>query len=234
MIIAGVERTSLVDWPEKICSTVFIAGCNLRCGFCHNPELVLADRIEEIEPMTETELLTALVERKRYIDGVCITGGEPLMSPEVVKLIRKIKDKGFAVKLDTNGTVPTLLKNVIDEGLVDYVAMDIKAPKEKYPEVTGSKVKVDLIEQSIKILKQSSIPYEFRTTVVKGLLGKEDVMAIGKWLKGAVAFYIQAFINAEETIEYKYMLRKTYTPEELQDMMDAVADNFKKTGVRGV
>ncbi|MBU2561498.1 MAG: anaerobic ribonucleoside-triphosphate reductase activating protein [Nanoarchaeota archaeon] len=233
MIIAGVERTSLVDWPEKICSTVFIAGCNFRCPFCHNPELVLPEEIEKIEAMTENELLTALVGRKRLIDGVCITGGEPLMSPDIVKLLHKIKDKGFAIKLDTNGSVPTLLKKLIEDKLIDYVAMDIKAPKERYDEVTGINANIRLIEESIKILKESSIDYEFRTTVVKGLLAKEDIIAIGEWIKGARAYYLQQFMSTEKTLSPEYRRRKSYTPDELRDMLDAVKINFKKTGVRG-
>ncbi|MBN1543888.1 anaerobic ribonucleoside-triphosphate reductase activating protein [Candidatus Woesearchaeota archaeon] len=234
VIIAGIERTSLVDWPEKICSTIFIAGCNFRCPFCHNSELVLPEKIENIEAMTENELLTALVERKRFIDGVCITGGEPLMSPDIVKLIHKMKDKGFAVKLDTNGSVPTLLKKIIDEKLVDYVAMDIKAPKERYGEATGINANTKLIEESIKILKESSIDHEFRTTVVKGLLAKEDIIAIGEWIKGAKAYYLQQFMSTEKTLSPEYHKKQSYTPEELGEMLDAVKKNFKKTGIRGV
>jgi pyruvate formate lyase activating enzyme len=234
MIIAGIQRTSLVDWPEKICSTVFIAGCNFRCGFCHNPELVLPDEIEKTEALTETELLTLIVERRRVLDGVCITGGEPLLSPDVVGLIRKIKDKGLAIKLDTNGSVPTLLKKLIDEKLVDYVAMDIKGPKARYGEITNSKVNIALIEESVKILKQSNIEHEFRTTVVRGLLDKEDIIAIAEWLKGADAYYLQQFIGTEKTIDSAYMGRKAHPPEQLKEMLEAVKHNFKKTGVRGI
>ncbi|MBW2972091.1 anaerobic ribonucleoside-triphosphate reductase activating protein [Candidatus Woesearchaeota archaeon] len=234
MIIAGIERTSMVDWPGNICSTVFIAGCNFRCGFCHNPELVLPEEIEKIESMTETELLTLLVERKRLIDGVCITGGEPLMSPDIVKLLHRLKDKGFKIKLDTNGSVPTLLRKIIEERLVDYVAMDIKAPKSRYQEVTGTKINPELIEQSIKILKENTIDYEFRTTVVKGLLAKKDIESIGEWIKGAEAYYLQQFIGTEKTLSPEYHKRKAYTPDELHRMMDAVKNNFKKTGVRGI
>lgn len=234
MIIAGLQKTSLVDWPEKICSTVFIAGCNFRCPFCHNPELVLPEQIEQLEPMSENELFTALVERKRFIDGVCITGGEPLLSPDIVKLLHKLKEKGFAVKLDTNGSVPTLLKKLIDEKLVDYVAMDIKAPKERYAEATGVNSNMKLVEESIKILKESGIGYEFRTTVVKGLLSKDDIKGIGSWLAGSDAYYLQAFIGTEKTLDPAYYQRKSYTPEDLNDMMGSVKGHFKKTGVRGI
>ena len=234
MIIAGVQRTSLVDWPGKICSTVFIAGCNFRCGFCHNPELVLPEEIEKVEAMTETELLTQLVERKRFIDGVCITGGEPLMSPGIVKLIRKIKDKGFAVKLDTNGSVPTLLHKLIVEGLVDYVAMDIKAPKEKYKQATGSDINIDLIERSINILKESSIEYELRTTVVKGLLDKNDIISIADWIKGVKAYYFQQFVSTEKILNPKMKGVEPYSGEQLNEMLNTVKNKFEKTGVRGV
>ncbi len=234
MIIAGVQKTSTVDWPENICSTVFIAGCNFRCPFCHNPELVLPEEIEKTEALSENELLTALVERKRFIDGVCITGGEPLMSPDIVKLIHKIKDKGLAVKVDTNGSVPKLLKKLIDEKLIDYVAMDIKGPKDRYAEFTGVKANLKLIEESIKILKSSNIAYEFRTTMVKGLLDSKDILRIAEWLDGADAYYIQQFVSDGKTLDPEFEGKKSYTPDELRDMMTSVADRFGKSGVRGV
>lgn len=234
MIIAGIQKTSLVDWPEKICSTIFIAGCNFRCPFCHNPELVLPEEIEKLEPLSENELLTAIVERKRFIDGVCITGGEPLLSPDIVKLLHRIKEKGLAIKLDTNGSVPTLLKKMIDEKLIDYVAMDIKAPKEKYADATGINSNTKLVEESIKILKEGNIDYEFRTTVVKGLHSKEDIIDIADWLKEAKAYYLQQFVGTEKTIDKAYKGKKAYTPDELREMMDAVKKHFKKTGVRGI
>lgn len=234
MIIGGIQRTSLIDWPGKICSTVFIAGCDFRCGFCHNPELVIPEEIEKIEALSETELLTMLVERKKYIDGVCITGGEPLMSPEVVKLVRKIKDKGLAVKIDTNGSFPTVLKTLIDEKLVDYVAMDIKAPKDKYAEAAGVNVNTKLIEESINILKVSGIDYEFRTTVVKGLLDRKDIISIGDWLRDSKAFYLQQFVGTEKTLDGDYLGREPHSVEELNEMLNAIKHNFKKTGVRGI
>jgi pyruvate formate lyase activating enzyme len=233
MIIAGIQRTSLVDWPEKICSTVFIAGCNFRCGFCHNPELVLPEEVEKLEPITENELLTALVERKRFIDGVCITGGEPLLSPDLLPLLYKIKAKGFEIKLDTNGSIPTILKKIIEEKLVDYVAMDIKGPKERYPELTNSKININLIEESVKILRTSNINYEFRTTVVKSLHKPEDIREIGNWLDGSKAYYLQQFDNGQKMIDTSFCKVRPYTPEELNEMLDSVKDNFKKTGVRG-
>jgi len=234
MIIAGLMKTSLMDWPEKICSTVFIAGCNFRCPFCHNPDLVLPEDIAKIESISENELLTSLVSRKKFIDGVCLTGGEPLMSPDIVKLIHKIKDKGLPVKLDTNGSVPTLLQKLIDDKLIDYIAMDIKAPKEKYAEITGIKANVSLIEQSIKIIKESGIPHEFRTTVVKGLHSAEDILAMGKWIAGADAYYLQSFESGEKMVNPELQGKKTYTPEEITEMMDSVADLFSKSGVRGI
>jgi len=234
MIIGGLQKTSLVDWPGNICSTVFIAGCNFRCPFCHNPELVLPSEIEKIEAMTETELLTELVSRKKVIDGVCVTGGEPLMSPDIVKLLHKIKDKGLAVKVDTNGTVPSLLQKLISDGLVDYVAMDIKAPKEKYSSLTGVKANISLIEESIKILKTSGIEYEFRTTVTKDLLSASDIKKIGEWIGPAKAYYLQHFVSSEKTLDPRMMDKKTYTPDEMKEMMASVADKFEKSEVRGV
>jgi pyruvate formate lyase activating enzyme len=234
MIIGGMQKTSFVDWPEKICTTLFIAGCNFRCGFCHNPDLVLPESIETLEPVSENEVLTTIVARKKYIDGVCITGGEPLLSPDIVRLIRKIKDKGLEVKVDTNGSVPTVLQKLIDENLVDYVAMDIKGPKERYEEITGSKVNVSLIEKSIKILQESSVKYEFRTTVVKGIISKDDIILIGKWLKGAPAYYLQSFVSSVEMVDPELKDRKTWTPDEMRDMKKAVDEYFGKVEVRGI
>ena len=155
------------------------------------------------------------------------------MSPDIVKLLRKIKDKGFAVKLDTNGSVPTILRKVIEDKLVDYVAMDIKGPKERYDEICGVNINIKLIDESIKILKESGIDYELRTTAVKGLLSKEDVVAIGKWIKGAKAYYLQQFISTEKILDPSYANRKSYTPDELREMLESVKEYFEKTGVRG-
>jgi pyruvate formate lyase activating enzyme len=234
MIIAGLERTSLVDWPEKICSTVFLAGCNLRCPFCHNPELVLPESIKKLIPLTEDELLTLLLERKRLIDGVCITGGEPLISPDVIYLIKKLKENGFSIKLDTNGSVPSLLKKLIGGSLIDYIAMDIKAPKEKYCLLTRTEINLRNIEESVKLIKESNIDYEFRTTVVRGLIEKEDVLRIAEWIKGAKAYYIQQFVGTERTLDQAYKDRKAHSPAELKVMLGSVESFFEKTGLRGV
>lgn len=234
MIIAGLERTSLVDWPEKICSTVFIAGCNFRCPFCHNPELVLPEGIKNITPLSETKLLTLLIERKRLIDGVCITGGEPLLSPDILYLIKKIKENGFAVKLDTNGSAPVLLKKLFDSSLLDYVAMDIKAPREKYSLLTGTEINLNSIEESVKLIKESNIDYEFRTTVVKGLVEKEDILKIAEWIKGAKAYYLQQFVGSERTLDPAYKGRKSHSPAELSVMLSSIKSFFEKTGLRGV
>ncbi len=234
MIIAGIQRTSLLDWPGKICSTIFIAGCNFRCPFCHNPELVLPSQIELLEPLTENEILALIVERKQLIDGVCITGGEPLLSPDITNFVHKIKATGLPVKIDTNGSAPTLLRKIVDDNLVDYIAMDIKAPRERYNELAGFNINLRFIEESIKILKDSNINYEFRTTVVKTLLGKDDIIKIGEWVKGAKAYYLQQCNGGEKVLDPTFKWIKSYTPEELENMLRAVRSNFEKTGLRGV
>jgi pyruvate formate lyase activating enzyme len=234
MIIAGIQKTSLVDWPEKICATVFIAGCNFRCSFCHNPDLVFPEEIEKIEPLSEMEVLTIISDRQKYIDGVCITGGEPLLSPDVVKLIRKIKAKGLLVKVDTNGSNPKVLRSLINEKLIDYVAMDIKGPKDKYSMMCCVKPDFVKIEETISILKESNINYEFRTTVVKGLLDPEDIISTADWLRGGKAYYLQNFVSDTKLIDPGLKDQKTYTPSQLQEMLSAVAHRFEKTGVRGV
>ncbi len=181
MKIEGLQKLTLIDYPEKIACTVFLFGCNFRCGFCHNPELVLPEKSEDFIP--EKKVLDFLDKRKKYLDGVCITGGEPLLNKDLVGFLEKVKDKNYLVKVDTNGSNPWLLKKLIDDKLVDYTAMDIKSDKENYDILTGVEVNLNNIEEAAKIISNSKLDYEFRTTVIKSYHNKEVMENIGKWLK---------------------------------------------------
>lgn len=194
MKIAGLQKLTLLDFPERVACTVFIGGCNFRCPFCHNSALVFP---QDTQKMSEEAFLSFLKKRIGILDGVAITGGEPLLSEEIVPFIEKIKALGYAVKLDTNGSNPARLETLVRRGLVDYVAMDIKNSPEKYALTCGLKA-MDLtnIERSVHFLKQGLVPYEFRTTVVEEFHEAADFEKIGQWLEGARAYYLQCFVDS--------------------------------------
>ena len=216
MIIAGMQKTSLVDYPGNICTTIFLYGCNFRCKYCHNPGLVTEADAEKIEKFSEDDVILTLHKRKRFIDGVCITGGEPTLSKKLPEFLVKIKKIGFKIKLDTNGSNPEMLKKLIDAQLVDYIAMDIKGPIDKYSEIADVNVDISKIKETVKLLMNSSVDYEFRTTVVKEELDLEDIKKIGSWLNGAKKYSIQQFVGENEMIDPEYKGKLPYTPEELK------------------
>lgn len=196
MNIAGLIKTSLLDYPGRLCCTVFTGGCNLRCPFCHNSMLMEKPALPPAFSLED--FFTFLEKRKGLLDGVCISGGEPLMEESLEPLMEKIKAMGFLIKLDTNGCYPKRLKALVQAGYVDYVAMDVKNAKEKYC-VTAGVEALDLckIEESAAFLMEGNVDYEFRTTVVKELHEREDFTAIGKWLKGASLYCLQGFEDSE-------------------------------------
>ena len=196
MQIHGLQKLTLLDFPGRTACTVFLGGCNFRCPFCHNFEL--ASR--PLAPlMTEQELLDYLQKRKGLLDGVAITGGEPLLRPDLAELLRKIKALGYAVKLDTNGSFPARLKELVGEGLVDYVAMDVKNAPDRYGETAGfPKLELDPIRESIEFLKNGAVESEFRTTVVEGLHTEAEIAEIADWLKGAKRYFLQRFRPSEQ------------------------------------
>lgn len=191
MRIGGLQKLTLLDFPQKVACTVFLTGCNFRCPFCHNTPL-----LEVHEAISEDELFSFLKKRQGMLDGVAITGGEPLIYADIAPLLQKIKDMGYAIKLDTNGSFPERLRSLIDARLVDYVAMDIKNSPEKYELTAGAKGILPAVQESVALLKSEAIPYEFRTTVVDELHEPEDFHAIGKWLEGANAYYLQGFVDS--------------------------------------
>ncbi len=197
MNIAGLQKMTLLDYPGKVACTVFLAGCNFHCPFCHNSQL-----IGQIQPvMTEQALLTFLRKRQGLLEGVCVTGGEPTLSPELPRLLAQIKALGFAVKLDTNGTNPEMLKTLVNQGLVDYVAMDLKNSPGNYPRTCGRPA-LDLgpVEESIRFLLEGRVAYEFRTTVVKPLHDAAAVTDLGGWLLSfgrAKQLFLQCFVDRD-------------------------------------
>ena len=200
MLIKGLQKLTLLDFPEKIACTVFTFGCNFRCPFCHNASLVLSDRADQTA-IPEEEFFAFLQKRKGILEGVCITGGEPTLQPDLPDFIRRIKALGYAVKLDTNGYRPTVLKSLVAEGLLDYVAMDIKNSLPLYADTVGiHPFDTAPITESTDFLMKGTIPFEFRTTLVSGLHTPESIVDIGKWLAGDESFFLQTFENSGDLI----------------------------------
>ena len=188
----GLQKLTLLDYPGKMACTLFTGGCNMKCPFCHNSELVFLP--ESMMEINQDDIDQFLDKRQGLLEGICITGGEPLIHPGLKTAIAKMKAKGYKIKLDTNGTYPDYLKELIEEGLVDYVAMDIKNAPAKYAMTAGvEQLNLDAIEASMHYLMENHIPYEFRTTIVKEFHEKEDIEAVGKWIKGAKSYYLQNF-----------------------------------------
>lgn len=199
MEIHGFNKTTLLDYPEHIAATVFTGGCNFRCPFCHNGELVLDPGSQPSVP--EEEVLSYLKKRRGILQGVCITGGEPTLQRDLKGFLKKIRELDYAIKLDTNGYMPAVLWNLLQDRLIDYVAMDIKASRENYARAAGlPNMDLSRIEESIGILKSSGIPYEFRTTVVKGVHTIEEFEEIGKWIEGCPAYYLQNYRRSENCL----------------------------------
>ena len=199
MLIHGFQKMTLLDYPGQVACTIFTAACNLRCPFCHNAGLVT--RMDAAERIDEAEILAYLKKRQGILDGVCITGGEPTLQHDLADFIRKIKSLGYAVKLDTNGTNPALLAALIDEGMLDYVAMDIKNTPEKYAATVGvPSFDVTPIQQSIDLLLTGRVDFEFRTTVVAEYHTPEDIGEITRWLAGAPRYFLQPFVDSGNLI----------------------------------
>lgn len=199
MHIHGFNKSTLLDYPKHLAATIFLGNCNMRCPFCHNASLVLRPQSQPNIP--KDEVLGYLKKRKNILEGVCITGGEPTLHIELPTFISQIKELGFKVKLDTNGTNPRMMKELIDKKLIDYVAMDIKNSKDKYVYTTGNKdTSIDKIEESISLLLSKIVDYEFRTTIVRELHTELDMQSIGGWINGAKAYYLQAYSDSGDVI----------------------------------
>ena len=216
MRIVGLMKTTLLDYPGKVASTIFTGGCNFRCPYCHNGDLVLNHTT--MEPYSEEEIFSHLNKRKNTLNGVCITGGEPTLQTELPEFIRKVKSLNLLIKLDTNGTNPAMLRSLLDEGLLDYVAMDIKHCKSKYNDVACmNPLDLQNIEESVDILKNCNIDYEFRTTVTRELHKMEDFEEIGKWIEGSKAYYLQPYKESEQVISKIFT---TYSAAEFDEIVN--------------
>ena len=228
--IAGFQKLTLLDFPGKTACTVFTWGCNLRCPFCHNAGLVT-------EPLTDSvttdELYAFLRKRVGLLDGVCVTGGEPLLQPDLPDFLLPIRDMGYAVKLDTNGTNPEKLREICESGLIDMVAMDIKNCPEKYAATAGTeRISIDAVHRSVRyLMQQGKIPYEFRTTVVRQYHTAEDFAAIGKWVRGADAYFLQNFRNTGQLIDNSV---SGFTPSEMRQFLEIVRKDVPNAALRGI
>ncbi len=230
MVIYGLQKLSLLDFPGKTACTVFTGGCNWRCPFCHNSSLVIG--LDTIEPVKEEEFFAFLKKRQMLLDGVCISGGEPLLQPDIIDFIKKIREFGYQIKLDTNGSFPDKLKEIVNSGLVDYVAMDIKNSPESYPATTG-KHDVDLMSvcESAAFLMSGKVDYEFRTTAVKELHTAEDFEKISNWLKGAKRYFIQSFIDSGDILGGSFT---ACTKQELETFSSILQKNIPSVTIRGI
>lgn len=234
MRIGGFQKFTMVDYPGKIATTVFTVGCSFRCGFCHNPELVLPEKFPKLNDL-EKEFFQHLENRRGKLDGVCITGGEPTIQPDLIDFIKKIKELGFLVKLDSNGTNPEVLKKVIKERLVDFIAMDIKNSPKKYLQTAGLNVQdekmLGRIRESVKLIMTSGVSYEFRTTVVPGIHSEEDFLDIAEWIKGAKTYYLQEYremITLDEKIGEKTKGKKI----DLEKIRSDIESFIEKVDIR--
>jgi pyruvate formate lyase activating enzyme len=231
MMIKGFQKLSLIEYPGKISAIVFLGKCDFSCHFCYNIDLV--KNYEKLPDIPEKEVLDFLSTRKGLLDGIAITGGEPTLHKELPEFIKKIKDLGFLVMLETNGSNPKMLKELIEKKLVDYIAMDIKAPLEKYDEVAGVKVNNKDIQDSVDFIRNSGIDYEFRTTVIPKHFKEEDALAIGKWLKGSKRFFLQQF-RPDKTLNEDYKKIEQYPPEKLKEFAEMIKSFFGSVKVRGI
>ena len=228
MRISGLQKLTLLDYPGRIACTVFLPGCNLRCPFCHNASLVLPHG--DTAGMSGEELLACLKKRQGILDGVCITGGEPLLQPELVSLLGEIRQLGFLCKLDTNGTLPNRLAPILEARAVDYVAMDIKSSPRGYAAAVGVDVDMDAIRQSISLIKQSGIEHEFRTTVVAGLHTAADIEEAAR-LIGDEPYFLQSFVDSGDLIAGTGL--SAYSPTEMMALRDAARVSAPRCEVRG-
>ena len=233
MRLGGLQKLTLLDFPEHVACTVFTLGCNFRCPYCHNSSLVIPGREHVEGEITEEEFFKFLRKRKGLLDGVAITGGEPLIHPDIKDFIRKIREEGYLVKLDTNGSFPERLKEILDEGLVDFVAMDIKSSMEGYGVVCGlSNPPAAKLMESISILRNSGIKHEFRTTVIEEVHDEEIMKKIGELIEGADRYFLQQFEDSGELIE-----EGRYTSpsmEKMEKLLAIVRDKVPNAQIRGI
>ena len=228
MKISGLQKLTLLDFPGKMACTVFTYGCNFRCPFCHNALLVTEENSDNI---SEDEFFAFLKKRQGILDGVCISGGEPTLQKDLAEFISKIKAMGYAVKLDTNGSEPQVLRKLISENLLDYVAMDIKNSPDKYSLTCGCEVDMVPIKESVSIIKESGIPHEFRTTTVRELHTAEDFAQIADWLEGNSRYFLQHFEDSGNLIGDNL---SALSKEEMTAFAESMRSKLPNVAIRGV
>jgi len=240
--IGGLQKTTFIDFPGRIAATVFLMGCNFKCPWCYSSELVLPDKIKSQPEISEKDFFKFLKSRRELLEGIVICGGEPTINKDLSDFIKKIRKMGFSIKLDTNGSNPQMLKSLIDEKLIDYVAMDIKAPfgakiknskfkAQNYEKATGVKVDLNKIKKSVKTIKDSGIDYEFRTTVVPEIHTKEDIIQMAKDISPAKRYYLQNF-RPEKTIDFSFEKVKPYPREFLLEVQKIISPFFETCQLR--
>ncbi len=231
MKIGGFQETSLLDYPGKVCAIVWTVGCNFRCPFCYNTDLVSA----ETDSLSVDYVLSFLDKRIGKLDALSITGGEPLLHEDISDFIKEVKDRGFLVKVDTNGSFPHRLEQLIDEDLIDYVSMDVKAPFDKYDQLAGVHVDLDHIKESITIIRDRAKDYEFKTTVIPGLLEKDDIAKIASLIRGAKQYYLQQFKMNVPVINQSLLSEtKPYLKKDFEDMQKQASSFVESCLLRGV
>ena len=233
MLIKGLQKTTLIDYPGKIACTVFLAKCNFRCPFCQNKGLV--ENYDDLKTIYEEELLDFLHRREKYLEGVVFSGGEPTLYKDLPDLLEKIKkETKLPIKLDTNGSNPEMLRELIEKKLVDYVAMDIKSSQSKYCLAAGVNVDMEKINESVELLKEGKVDYEFRTTVVPDFFTEEDAKEIAEWLRGAGLYALQQFIPSEECIDSDFSKKRPYPASKLGEFRKIMEKSFGKCVIKNV
>jgi pyruvate formate lyase activating enzyme len=230
MKIGGFQKTSLLDYPDMISSIVWTIGCNFNCPFCYNTELIRGT----VQTIYEEQIFNHLKKREGIIESLVISGGEPFLQKDLDIFCKKIKNLNLKIKIDTNGYFPDKLKELIDKKLIDYIAVDIKAPKEKYKKLTGIKIDIKKIQKTINILQKSRVDYEFKTTFVPKFLTKKDIVEIAKWLKGSKKYYLQQFKNEVPVLSNQLQHIKPYEKKDLLDIIEEIKPLFGHCSARGV
>jgi pyruvate formate lyase activating enzyme len=233
MLLSGITKLTLLDFPDKTACIVFTPGCNFRCGYCHNPEFVLPERLREIAPgfIPEETFFRFLVRRAGLLEGVVITGGEPTLHPDLENFIVKIRELGYAVKLDTNGNQPAVLRRLIEGGLVQYVALDFKTSFEAYPTLAGFGAQGAAVEESFQLLKEGRVPYEFRTTLVREVHTEGVLASMKESLRGAKRYFLQPFRNAV-VLDPKFANMQAFSEAQMEALVAYFAPVVEEVGIR--
>jgi pyruvate formate lyase activating enzyme len=229
MKIGALQKVSLIDYPGEICAIVFTQGCNFRCPYCHNPELVNPELYNESLP--EEVIFSFLAKRKGKIDAVTITGGEPTIQHGLIDFVKRVRKKGYSIKIDTNGSNPEVIDKLLSMKLLDYIAMDIKSPAEKHKIVTRSQINFDTIKQTIELIMKSGIPYEFRTTALKKLLEENDILDIASLIKNARLYVLQQFIPSK-VLDRGFIKYESYSRDELESLSKKIAQRIASILIR--